>query len=199
MMTQALIVDGHAIVRKAVKEVLKTAFPFIGVKESSGEQDLLREICGFSWDLVMMDIYLPGQNAIEIIKEAKVRCPKTPIIVFSLYSERQYATRAFRAGAVAYLSKDRSLDDLINAVGTALGVRRPLRRQVASECQPTLLSGREGEVLKLLAQGLSRKEIAKQLNIKERTVSTYKTQLIQKLELRNFAELIHYAIEEGIN
>jgi DNA-binding NarL/FixJ family response regulator len=198
MMAQALVVDAHAIVRKAVKEVLKKAFPFIGIKEFEGGQNLLREICGFPWALVMMDIHLPGQNAIEIIKKAKARCPMTPIIVFSMYSDKQYATRAFSAGAVAYLSKDRSLDDLIDTVGTVLQVRRSQKREEATERQPAMLSGREVQVLKLFAQGLSRSQIAKELRIKERTVSTYKTQLIQKLELRNFADLIHYAIEEGI-
>jgi DNA-binding NarL/FixJ family response regulator len=198
MTGEALLVDTHAIVRKAVKEVLRTAFPCIGIKESSGGQDLVGEICGFPWAFVMMDIHLPGQNAIEIIKMAKSCCPMTPIIVFSTYSERQYATRALRAGAVVYLSKDRSLDDLIDAVRLALDVRRPQKRLDATVCKPTMLSRREREVLKLFAQGLSRKEIAKRLSIKERTVSTYKTQLFEKLDLRNFAELINYAIEEGI-
>ena len=199
-MAKALIVDGHAIVRRAVKEVLKKAFPFVESEESPGGQDVLREICGFPWALVIIDIHLPGQNAIEIIRKAKARCGMTPIIVFSMYPARQYATRAFRAGAIAYLSKDRSLSDLIDTIGTALGVRRRQKRQEQETgCQSTRLSSREGQVLRLFAQGFSRSQIANQLQIKERTVSTYKTQLIQKLDLRNFAELIHYAIQEGIN
>jgi DNA-binding NarL/FixJ family response regulator len=198
MMAQALLVDPHPIVRKAVKEVLKTAYPFIRMKEFSGRQDLLSEICGFAWAFVIMDIHLPDQNAIEIIKKAKARCPMTPIIVFSMYPKRQSATRALRAGALAYVSKDRPVDDLIDAVGSALGVRQPQRCQEATGSQHTILSRREVQVLKLFAQGLSRREMAKKLRICEKTVSTYKSQLIQKLELRNFAELIHYALGEGI-
>jgi DNA-binding NarL/FixJ family response regulator len=198
MIVQALLVDPHPIVRKAVKEVLKTAYPFIRIKEFSGGQDLLREICGFGWAFVIMDIHLPDQNAIGIIKKAKARCPMTPIIVFSMYPETQSANRALRAGALAYLSKDRSVDDLIDTVGSALGVRQPQRCQEATGSQHTILSRREVQVLKLFAQGLSRSEMAKKLRISEKTVSTYKSQLVQKLELRNFAELIHYALGEGI-
>ena len=199
MTAQALLVDAHPIVRKAVKQVLQTAFPLICVKESSGGNDVVGQICGYPWALVIMDIHLPGQNGIEIIKKAKASCPMTPIIVFGTYSERQYAARAFRAGAIAYLSKDRSLDDFINTVRTAFDRRQPQKRREATGSESMVLSDREVQVLKLFVKGLSRREIARELKIKERTVSTYKTQIIEKLDLRNFAELIHYAIEEGIN
>lgn len=199
MMAQALLVDAHPIVRKAVKQVLQTAFPFLGVKESSGGNDVVREICEYPWALVIMDINLPGQNGIAIIKKAKASCPMTPIMVFGTYSERRYAARAHRAGATAYLSKDRSIDHFINTVGTVLDWQKPKARREVTVSESTVLSERELQVLKLFAKGLSRREIARELKIKETTVSTYKTKLIEKLDLRNFAELIHYAIEEGIN
>lgn len=199
MMAQALLVDAHPIVRKAVKQVLQTAFPFLGVKESSGGNDVVREICEYPWALVIMDINLPGQNGIAIIKKAKASCPMTPIMVFGTYSERRYAARAHRAGAIAYLSKDRSIDHFINTVGTVLDWQKPKARREVTVSESTVLSDRELQVLKLFAKGLSRREIARELKIKETTVSTYKTKLIEKLDLRNFAELIHYAIEEGIN
>lgn len=199
MMAQALLVDAHPIVRKAVKQVLQTAFPFLGVKESSGGNDVVRDICGYPWALVIMDINLPGQNGIAIIKKAKTSCPMTPIMVFGTYSERRYAARAYRAGAIAYLSKDRSIDHFINTVGTVLERRQPKKLREGTGSESTVLSDRELQVLKLFAKGLSRREIARKLKIKERTVSTYKTKLIEKLDVGNFAELIHYAIEEGIN
>lgn len=199
MMAQALLVDAHPIVRKAVKQVLQTAFPFLGVKESSGGNDVVREICGYPWALVIMDINLPGQNGIAIIKKATASCPMTPIMVFGTYSEIRYAARAHHAGAIAYLSKDRSIDHFINTVRTVLDWQQPKARREVTRSESTVLSDRELQVLKLFAKGLSRREIARELKIKETTVSTYKTKLIEKLDLRNFAELIHYAIEEGIN
>ena len=199
MMAQALFVDAHPIVRKAVKQVLQTAFPFLAVKESSGGNDVVREICGYSWALVIVDINLPGQNGIDIIKKAKASCQNTPIMVFGSYSERRYAARSFRAGAIAYVSKDCSIDHFINTVGRLLERRQPKMRREATGYESTILSDREAQVLRLFAKGLSRREIARDLKIKERTVSTYKTKLIEKLDLRNFAELIRYAIEEGMN
>jgi len=198
MMAQALVVDAHPIVRNALKEVLQTAFPFIRIKHASGEGNVAQEICAYPWAVVVMDIHLPGQNGVEIIKHAKTCCPVTPIIVFGTYSDRQYAAHALRAGAIAYLSKDHSLRDLIDTVRMVLTGGQLKKRREATGSK-RLLSDREVQVLKLFAKGLSRSEIAKQLSIKERTVSTYKTKLIEKLDLHNFADLIRYAIEEGIN
>jgi DNA-binding NarL/FixJ family response regulator len=199
MMAQALLMDAHPIVRKAIKQVLQTAFPFLGVKEFSDGNDVVREICAYPWALVVMDINLPGKNGLHILREAKARCPGTPIIVFSLFPEDRYAARAYRAGAIAYLSKNSSLDHFINTVGTVLDRRQPKKRRESTVSESTVLSDREVQVLRLFVKGLSRKEIARALKIKERTVSTYKTKLIEKLDLRSFAELIDYAIEEGIN
>jgi DNA-binding NarL/FixJ family response regulator len=199
MMAQTLLVDPHPIVRKAIKQVLQTAFPFLGVKEFADGNDVVREICAYPWALVIMDINLPGQNGIEIIKKAKASCPMTPVLVFGTYSERRYAARAYRAGAIAYLSKDCSLDHFINTVRTVLDKRQPQKRRDDTRSKSTVLPDREVQVLRLFVKGLSRKEIARALKIKDRTVSTYKTKLIEKLDLRSFAELIHYAIEEGIN
>jgi len=199
MTVQALFVDAHPIVRKAVRQVLQTAFPFLRVKESSGDNDVVREICGYPWALVIMDINLQGQDGIEIIKKAKASCPPTPIMVFGTYSERRYAARASRAGAIAYVSKDCSMDHFISRVAALLEKRQPKMRREVTGFESTVLSDREAQVLRLFAKGLSRKQIARDLKIKERTVSTYKTKLIEKLDVQNFAELIRYAIEEGIN
>ena len=98
-----LVVDGQPVVRDGIKELLQRAFPSVAIKDSAGEDGLLEEVCGYPWAFVVLDINLPGQNGLDIIKKTKVRRPEIPIIVFSLYSERQYAARALRAGAVAYL------------------------------------------------------------------------------------------------
>jgi DNA-binding NarL/FixJ family response regulator len=194
-MRQALVVDDHPIVRDGIKELLQRALPSVLLKDSSGADEILKEICAYQWAFVVLDINLPGQNGIDIIKKARVCCPEIPIVVFSLFPERQYAARALRAGAVAYLSKDRPPPDLIEAVKMALQggpVKTPRERPA-----PTL-SDREVQVLTYFAKGMSRKEISDQLHINGKTVSTYKARLLYKLGLRNLAELIRYATEEGL-
>jgi DNA-binding NarL/FixJ family response regulator len=196
-MKQALVVDDHPIVRDGIKELLQRAFPSVVIKDSSGADGVLQEICGQSWAFVVLDINLPGQNGLDIIKKTKASQPDIPIIVFSLYSERQYAARALRAGAIAYLSKERPPRDLIETVKTALEggpIKRPREVMVS---QP-VLSDREVQVLALFVRGMSRKEISQELNINEKTVSTYRARLLHKLDVKNLVELIRYAVEEGL-
>jgi DNA-binding NarL/FixJ family response regulator len=183
-MKQALVVDDHPIVRDGIKELLQRAFPSVVIKDSSGTDGVVQEICAHPWAFVVLDINLPGQNGLDIIKKTKARQPDIPIIVFSLYSERQYAARALRAGAVAYLSKERPPRDLIETVKTALEggpIKKPREVLVS---QP-VLSDREVQVLALFV-------------INEKTVSTYRARLLHKLDVKNLVELIRYAVEEGL-
>jgi DNA-binding NarL/FixJ family response regulator len=196
-MKQALVVDDHPIVRDGIKELLQRAFPSVEIKDSSGADGVLQEVSEHPWAFVVLDINLPGQNGLDIIKKTRAKRPEIPIIVFSLYSERQYAARALRAGAVAYLSKERPPRDLIETVKAALEgapIKKPREVMVS---QP-VLSDREVQVLALFVRGLSRKEISQELNINEKTVSTYRARLLHKLDVRNLVELIRYAVEEGL-
>lgn len=195
-MKHALVVDDHPIVRDGVKDLLQDAFPSLAVKTSSGNNGVLQEVCGHPWAFVVLDINLPGQNGIDIIKKAKACSPDIPIVVFSLFSEDQYAARALRAGASAYLSKDRSPLDLVDAVKMALE-GWPARKPGEAMAQP-VLSDREIQVLNLFAKGMSRKEISQALKIDGKTVSTYKARLQQKLGLRNLVDLFRYANEQGL-
>ena len=195
-MKQALVVDDHPIVCEGVRELLQSAFPSIAVKASSGHNGVLEEVCGRPWAFVVLDIGLPGHNGIEIIKHAKACSPTIPIVVFSVFSEDQYAARALRAGASAYLSKDRSPLDLVNAVKMALE-GKPTRTPGEAMVQP-VLSDREIQVLNLFAKGMSRKDIAQALKIDGKTVSTYKARLQHKLGLRNLVDLFRYAEEQGL-
>jgi DNA-binding NarL/FixJ family response regulator len=195
-MKHALVVDDHPIVRDGVKELLQSAFPSIAVKASSGNHGVLQEICGHPWAFVVLDIGLPRQNGIDVIKKAKACCPDIPIVVFSIFSEDQYAARALRAGASAYLSKDRSPLDLVDAVKLALQ-GGPAKRPGKALAQP-VLSDREIQVLNLFAKGMSRKEISQTLHIDGKTVSTYRARLQQKLGLRNLVDLFRYAEEHGL-
>jgi DNA-binding NarL/FixJ family response regulator len=195
-MRRILVVDDHPVVRDGIRDLLQKAFPSIEVKVSSGGPGVLEDVCGTSWSLIVLDINLPGHNGLDIIRQTKVCCP-TPIIVFSLYSERQYAARALRAGAVAYISKERPPGELITAV-TAILEGKPVDKPREVLVAQPMLSDREVQVLGLLVRGLDRKEIAEELNISEKTVSTYRARLLQKLEVRNTVELIRYAMDEGL-
>ncbi len=190
---RALVVDDHPLVCQGIKELLQTHFPSLEVKTSIGGNEVLQEVCGSPWAFVVLDINLPAQNGLKILKQASARCPEVPIIVYSAHSERQYGGRALRAGAIAYFSKENAPGELVEMVRQILGgsrIRRPTNKQFA-------LSARERQVLTLLARGMRRVDMAQQLKISEKTVSSHKTNLILKLELRNVVELIRYAIEEG--
>jgi two-component system, NarL family, invasion response regulator UvrY len=193
-MKQALIVDDHPLICEAVKGLLQNAFPQLEVHVSSGGDGVLEDVCRRPWDVVVLDINLPGQNGFDILKQTRKCCADTPIIVFSLFTGTQYASRALRAGAIAYLSKECSPFDLVEVVRDILSgntIRRPPLKKAA-------LSNREREVLNLLGKGMHRAEIAAHLSISEKTVSTYQARLVEKLELRNAVDLIRYAIEEGL-
>ncbi|HKY72559.1 MAG TPA: response regulator transcription factor [Nitrospira sp.] len=196
-MRQALVVDEHPIVRKGVKDLLKEAFPSLTIRDSSGNTDLLEGVRAYPWAFVILEINMPGLNGLDLIKQVTLRHPSVPIIVFSLYPEKQYASRALRAGATAYLSKDCQPKDLVRTVRSALKASPPKKRPEQRTIRPDL-SNRELQVLNLLVKGMNRKEISKTLGIKERTVSTYRFRLFSKLEVRNTIELVRYAIEERL-
>jgi DNA-binding NarL/FixJ family response regulator len=196
LMRKALVVDDHPIVRKGVKDLL-TAFPSLTIKDSPGHADVLQEICAYPWAFVVLEINLPRQNGLDIIKQATVRRSSVPIIVFSSYSETQYAARALRAGAIAYLSKDRPPKDLLHAVRSVLNAS-PVNKHPEQLISKPHLSNREVQVLGLLVKGMSRKDISQTLSISEKTVSTYRSRLFGKLQVRNDIELLRYAIEERL-
>lgn len=193
-MRQALVVDDHPLVRDGIKDLLEKSFPSLEITTSAGTGNVTEEVCDGAWAFVVLDINLPDENGLDIIKRAKAKRPDLPIIVFSLYSERQYGARALRAGAAAYLSKDSPPQDLVALVGDVLQGRK-IKQSIAR--QP-VLSNREMQVLSLLTKGFGRKAISEQMNISRKTVSTYQARLMVKLDVRNLMELIRYAVEEGL-
>ena len=194
---QALVVDDHPILRNGVKDLLQALFPFLTIKASPGSTDLLEVICRRRWAFVVLDINLPGQNGIDIIKQIRVRCPSVAIIVFSHYPERQYATRSLRAGASAYISKERQPKELVRAVKSVINASPTRECDQPPPLKPTL-SNREVQVLSLIVKGMSRKEISQALCIDGKTVSTYRFRLFTKLQVRNNIELLRYAMEERL-
>lgn len=191
---QALVVDDHPIIRDGIKQLLVRAFPALHIRDSSGTDRVLEEICSYPWAFVTLDINLPGQNGLHIIREIQGCCPKVPIIVFSLFSEDQYGPRALRAGAAAYVSKERSPLEFVEVV------RSVLRGEKKGQGQPAapVLSIRETEVLTRLGKGMNRQQIAQELGINEKTVSTYRARLLHKLNARTTVNLLRFAADEGL-
>jgi DNA-binding NarL/FixJ family response regulator len=191
---RALLVDDHPIIRESLKQLLQKTFPSILIRESTGTDSALEEICSYPWTFVILDINLPGQNGLRIIRKIQTCCSQIPIIVFSLFSENEYRLRALRAGAVDYVSKEGSPLKLVEVIKSVLRGKTKASEKIIR----IVLSPRETEILTLLAKGMNRQEIAEALTIDEKTVSTYKARLLQKLDARNTVDLLRLATNEGL-
>jgi DNA-binding NarL/FixJ family response regulator len=154
-MRQALVVDDHPVVRDSIKDLLEKSFPALQVKTSSGDDGVLEQVCGTPWAFIVLDLKLPTHNGLEIIKEAKRRQRDSPIIVFSLYSQAQYAGRALRAGAVAYVSKDQPPLEIVKLANDILDGKK-IQSPVVTR---PILSDREMEILTGLGRGMKRTEL----------------------------------------
>jgi len=204
-----LVIDDHQIVRRGVKQILEETFPHVEVGEADTAQKGIAAVQLEPWDLAIVDISLPDQSGLELLCGLHNRAPRLPLMVLSLHPEEQYAVRAFRAGAMAYLTKQTAPEELVRAVKqvlagrmyvtTSLGERMAgrLSKNTAGPAHHTL-SEREFEVLVLLAQGQSVKNIALSLALSMKTVSTYRARLLDKLQLTTTAELIRYALEHQL-
>jgi DNA-binding NarL/FixJ family response regulator len=161
------------------------------------------------WDLVILDLSMPGRGGLDVVKELKVQRPKMPVLVLSMHAEKQFASRAFRAGAVGYLTKASAGAELIRAVERILEggryVSAVLAEQLASDLGCTgagllheQLSAREFEILRLIASGKTVKQIADELTLSGNTISTYRARILEKMRMRTNAELTHYAISNKL-
>ena len=204
-----LVIDDHEVMRKGVKQILEENFLYVEVGEIETGQRAIAAVQREPWDLGIVDIGLPGQSGLELLSKLHHAAPRLPLAVMGSHTEKQYAVRAFRAGAMAYLTKETLKEELVTAIKQALagcmyvtpslGVSTAgsLRMNPGHPGQPAL-SDRELEVLGLLAQGRSVKHIAQSLTLSIKTVSTYRTRLLDKLQLTTTAELIRYAIDHHL-
>lgn len=204
-----LIIDDHEVVRRGVQQILEENFLYVEVGEADTAQKGIAAVRQESWDLAIVDISLPDQSGLELLCELHSTAPQLPLMVLSLHPEEQYAVRAFRAGAKAYLTKHTAPEELARAVKQVLSGRMYVTASIG-ECMagslsksPTgsehhPLSEREFEVLVLLAQGKSVKHIAQSLSLSIKTVSTYRARLLDKLQLTTTAELIRYALDHHL-
>jgi len=204
-----LVIDDHEVVRRGVKQILNEVFPHVEVGEADTSQGGIAAVQKEPWDLAIVDISLPDRSGLELLCELHSTMPHIPLMVLSLHPEEQYAVRAFRAGAMAYLTKQTAPEELARAVKQVLAGRMYVTASLGERMAGSLsknatlpahrtLSEREFEVLVLLAQGQSVKNIAQSLALSIKTVSTYRARLQDKLQLTTTAELIRYALDHHL-
>lgn len=207
---RVLIADDHVIVRSGLKRMLDAEFPGVVTGEATTCRDVLDKAKSARWDVVILDVALGAENGLNVLPRLKEACPCLPVIVLSMYGERQFITRALAEGASAYLTKEQAGDeDLFRAIRTVCAGRRYLGEALAELLADHLamdrggkphdaLSGRELEVFLLLAAARSVSEIAGRLGLSVKTVSTYRTRILEKMSLTTNAEIIQYAVRNGL-
>ncbi len=204
-MIRVLVADDHTIVREGLKQILAMHDDITVAGEAANGNDVLKMVREKTWDVLVTDMSMPGRSGIELIKLVKEACPKLPVLVLSMYGEDQYAVRVIRAGASGYLNKESASDQLVGAIrkvasggvhvsaATAEAMFHNLRGDTTSAPHEQL-SDREFQVLRMIAMGKSSSDIADELKLSPKTVSTHKTRILEKMRMSNQAELIRYAI-----
>ncbi len=204
-MIKIVIADDHTLMREGLKRILETADDISVVGEAVDGFETLAQARRCDFDLLLLDMSMPGKNGVDLIRQLKETAPKLPILILTMHEEEQYAVRAIRAGARGYLTKESAGVQLLGAI-RKVAAGRPyismaVAEQLAIDAMPTTdilphkeLSNREFEVFSLLVSGKSITDIAASLHLSVKTVSTHKTRILQKMELGSLAELVQYAI-----
>jgi two-component system invasion response regulator UvrY len=204
-----LLADDHAMVRSGLKEILADTGDMIVAGEATNGHEVLAQVRAQEFDVAVLDMTMPGRSGIELIKQVKEAKPKLRVLVLTMHKEEQYAVRALRAGASGYLTKESAADELVAAirriasggayVSPETAERLALDAGRGSDGPPhTRLSDREFQVFQMIAGGAAVGEIAQQLSLSVKTVSTHKTRILEKMGLANQAELIRYALEHKL-
>ena len=208
-MISILIADDHTVVRRGVLQILAEAPDMVATGEASTGGEVLQAVRQNDFDVVLLDIALPDISGLEILKQLRSLKPDLQVLILSMYPERQYAIRALKAGAAGYLTKESAPAELIAAIRQVSQGRKYVTQSLAEKLAAELggeveqephetLSDREYQVMCLLASGKSVTEIATELSLSIKTVSTYRTRILDKLNLENTAQIIRYALKRGL-
>jgi len=208
-MIRVLIADDHAILRRGLKEILMRELAGAVCGEANDATETLARIQESGWDLVILDITMPGRSGLDVLRDLKAARPKLPVLVLSMHSEDQYAKRLLKAGAAGYMNKESAPEELIKAVRKVLTggryVSAALAEKLASDLSEDdgrpiheVLSDREFEVLRMLAAGKTVSQIAEELHLGVTTVSTYRARILEKMNMTTTAELMHYALHNRL-
>lgn len=206
-MIRVLIADDHTLVRKGLRQLLLQSRAVGVVDEAKDGKETIAKVCANPYDVVLLDISFPGRSGIEVLKQVKALRPKLPVLILSMHPEEQYAVRALRAGAAGYLTKESAPDELVEAIQKlARGgkyITASLADRLAEEVGEARaegmpherLSDREYQVMCMIASGKTVKEIGRELNLSVKTISTHRARILQKMGMKNNAQLTHYAIK----
>jgi two-component system, NarL family, invasion response regulator UvrY len=204
-----LVADDHTIVRKGIVQLLMEQYPQAEITEASSGQEALQHVMDSTWNIILLDVSMPGRNGIEVLKQIRSLHIHTPVLMLSMHPEEQYAIRALKAGASGFLNKERTTEELFDAIYRILLGKKYITASLAETLAENLgdiqdrplhevLSDRELQVFQLLASGKTVSTIAEELSLNINTISTYRARILQKLALQNNAELMRYALENGL-
>jgi DNA-binding NarL/FixJ family response regulator len=203
-----VIADDHAIVREGLGRILLDCPDIQLVAEVERGDDVQTAVANSAADVLLLDISMPGPSFLDLLRALEISHPDTRILVFSMHSEDQYALRAFRAGAAGYLTKDRAPEEILEAIRTvhrggryvSQAIEQKLTARSAAKAGPPheTLSDREYEVMRLLGAGKSLKDIAAGLSLSPKTVSTYRSRVLEKMGFHSNADIVRYLMEQGI-
>ncbi len=207
-MIRAIIADDHAVVRKGLRSILEDTADMVVVAEACSGQELLEKARRSPCDVVLLDIAMPGRDGLETLKLRKKEKPGLPVLVLSIYPEEQYAVRALKDGASGYLTKESAPDELITAVRRVSAGRNYVSASLADRLADELgdgakspherLSDREFQVLCMIGAGRTVSEIGAELSLSVKTISTHRSHILAKMNLKNNAEIIRYVLANGL-
>jgi DNA-binding NarL/FixJ family response regulator len=204
-----LVADDHAVVRRGLRQILAETADIVVGAEASSRTEVLDAVRRRRFDAVVLDLHLKGDSGLELLADLRRELPQLPVLVLTMYPEEQYAVRAVRAGAAGFLTKESAPERLIEAVRKVASGGRYVSAELAEKLAAIVaggatgalhesLSNREFQILKLVASGRTVSEIAEQLSLSVKTVSTHRARILVKMQMRTNAELTHYAVKQGL-
>jgi two-component system, NarL family, invasion response regulator UvrY len=208
-MIKVLVADDHAVVREGLKQILADTSDIELAGEAATGSEALDKVRNEDWDVVVLDISLPDRNGLDVLKQIKSGRPELPVLVLTMHGEEQYAVRVLRAGAAGYLTKETAPEQLVEAIRKVArggkyvspSLAEDLAFHLLSRSQKPLhetLSDREFQVLCMIASGKKAKDIAEELCLSIKTISTHRARILQKMRMKSNAELIHYSIRNRL-
>lgn len=207
-MLSVLLVDDHPVVRQGLRQILTDEFPDAEFGEAGDSEEALLQNARKLWDIIILDINIPGRTGLDVLKEMRQQKPDCRVLVLTIYPEEQYARRFLRAGACGYMTKDRARSELVRAFRKVLSGGKYISPMLAdkmaegtsgsSERLHETLSDRELKVMLGLAAGKRLTDIAREMDLSIKTVSTYKHRIMEKMQMKVNADLTRYAIEHGL-
>lgn len=204
-----LLTDDHAVVRQGLKLILADHFKRATFGEACNAHEALDRVAKNKWDVVVLDINMPGRGGLEVLREIKRLRPKLPVLILSMNPEDQFAVRMLKTGAAGYLTKESAGGELVGAIEKVVGGGRYISSSLAERMAFYLdmdvqkapherLSDREFLILRMIASGKAVSQIAKELSLSVKTISTYRARMLEKMDMKNNAELTHYAVQKNL-